>query len=373
MEHHEESAVSHHGHHEVHHGHHDGHHAESLIMANDSDSHHHHAAHHTYVFGPDARHKFELVFNLVLTFSFSVTGVLTNIANMIVFAKNGFSETTNINFFALSVSDLLIVVWFLIKNLCENPLLVHSSPLFVTLRDFFIITIPIYHAVQGYGAWVTAFITVERTVCIVYPLKVRSIFTPTRVTIVLMVVLMFELGSLVPPYATMELVWVVSPMTNVSKLRHADHHAHHGVLSYLVFYTVPSLISFTIVTVGTGVLVVKLRQTMRWRESAAQTSGKDVSQKEAKVAQSVVLVCVMFVICYSPCVYIIIKGTIDPHFHFGDPYYQNFIFSYLSVTFFLQSISSSMNMFVYINLSSKYKETFMQVFCSGKVPQGDTK
>ena len=190
---------------------------------------------------------------------------------------------------------------------------------------------------------------------------------------VLMVVLVFELGSLVPPYSTMKLVWVVSPYSNVSKLHHADDHSHHGVLSYLLFYTIPSLVSFTIVVVGTAILVVKLRQNMRWRESATQKSGKEVSQKEAKVAQSVVLVCILFVICYSPCVYIIIKGTMDPHFTFGDPYYEHFIFSYLSVTFFLQSISSSMNMFIYINLSSKYKETFMQVFCAGNAQQGGAK
>ena len=179
MDHHDESALAHQDHHVEHHGHHEplghqdphGHHGHhEAIMGNHSDGHH--LVHHTYVFGPDERHKFELVFNLVLTFSFSVAGLVTNTANMVVFVKNGFSETTNINFFALSVSDLLIVIWFVIKNLCENPLLVHSSPLFVTLRDFFLITIPIYHAVQGYGAWVTALITVERTICIVYPLKV---------------------------------------------------------------------------------------------------------------------------------------------------------------------------------------------------------
>ncbi|GFN84333.1 peptide receptor gpcr [Plakobranchus ocellatus] len=328
----------------------------------------------SYLFGADTRHIFELVFNIVLTFSFSALGLITNIGNLVVFCKNGFSETTNITFFALSVSDLLISIWFIFKNICENPFLVEDNQWFVTLRDFFFITVPLYHAIQGFGAWVTAVITVERSLCIAYPLKVKTLFTPRRVISILLVIMMFEISSLITPYSSMTLVWVKMPPTNVSKLMYStsDHHAHAGVTSYLAFYTIPSLMSFTIVVIGTGILVVKLKQSMRWRESAVQKGAKQMSQKEAKVAQSVILVCIMFVVCYSPCVYIIIKGTIDHHFHFWDPYYKHFIFAYLSITFFLQSISSSLNMFIYIKLSTKYKETFMRVFCSNKTTPNES-
>ncbi|RUS79503.1 hypothetical protein EGW08_012735 [Elysia chlorotica] len=348
--------------HQPQHGHHD---QGAATMGNQSGALHH-LGRQTYLLGPDARFKFELVFNLVLTFSFSATGVLTNSINIAVFARQGLSETANINFLALSLSDLVIVAWFLAKALCENPLLVHASPLFLTLRDFFLLTLPVYHAAQGFGAWVTALITVERTVCIVYPLRVKTIFTPARVSAALALVLLFELASLAPPYSSMQLVWVVSAGSNLTKLRHADQHGQHGALSYLVFYTAPSLAAFTVVTLGTAILVVKLRQSVRRRQEMTHKSGQEVAQKEVKVAQSVVLVCVMFVVCYSPCVYVIVKGALDPDFHFGDPYYEHFVFSYLSVTFFLQSVSSSMNMFVYIKLSSRYKQTFRQVFCAAK-------
>ncbi|GFS24157.1 chemosensory receptor A [Elysia marginata] len=114
---------------------------------------------------------FALVNDLVLICSISTFGIFTNAANIVVFLKMGFVESTNISFFALAILDLLICVYTTIAKLMYSPWLIrlHHNPN----------TVELGHAVSmivlfcgGAGAWVTAIISLERCFCIMFPLKV---------------------------------------------------------------------------------------------------------------------------------------------------------------------------------------------------------
>ena len=57
----------------------------------------------------------------VLTIIAGVFGIFTNTANISVYLKMGLSETTNISFFSLSISDLLVSMSAVVVQITYNP------------------------------------------------------------------------------------------------------------------------------------------------------------------------------------------------------------------------------------------------------------
>ena len=108
------------------------------------------------------------------TLPFSLLGVSTNIANIIVYYQIGLSESSNVNFFTLSVFDFFVSLTSFISRLLYSPF----------LRDLSTGPLTTYMAHCLSHAWVvvtcgsvmmTALISTERCVCVVFPLKVRSL------------------------------------------------------------------------------------------------------------------------------------------------------------------------------------------------------
>ena len=103
----------------------------------------------------------------------SITGVLTNLINVVVFAKMGFSETINIMFVVLSICDLTLSVVFILSNFTFTSAFESTNVLFLDIFDLALVINPFTWACFGLGSCVTALIAVERSVCIALPLKVR--------------------------------------------------------------------------------------------------------------------------------------------------------------------------------------------------------
>ena len=115
---------------------------------------------------------FSIVNDFALCAFISLFGVFTNTANIIVYSRMGFSESSNINFFALSLIDFLVslVTWLLkllyspvFKELSTGPT---TTMVAVALSPAMMVT------VCG-SAMTTALISTERCLCVVFPLKVR--------------------------------------------------------------------------------------------------------------------------------------------------------------------------------------------------------
>ena len=108
----------------------------------------------------------------------SSTGVLTNVINIVVFAKMGFSETINIMFVVLSICDLTLSLVFIISALPSTSAFESITFPFLNILDLTLVINPFTWACYGLGSCVTALIAVERSVCIALPLKVRRFGAP---------------------------------------------------------------------------------------------------------------------------------------------------------------------------------------------------
>ena len=104
-------------------------------------------------------------FATFLTPAVTIFGLFGNTANLIVYYKMGLQDTTTINFFVLAISDFTVSVSTLAIQISRASIL-GATPPAAFVASFFIF------AACGFGAMITALLSIERCLCIVLPLKV---------------------------------------------------------------------------------------------------------------------------------------------------------------------------------------------------------
>ena len=103
-------------------------------------------------------------------------GFLSNALVLWIFFTNGFATTSNINFLSLGAADLCVCSLFIVQELfIQTFRYFGNSTTFLEIwyiwRDYFF---PNREALKSFSAWITAVITLERLLCVLFPLKVSS-------------------------------------------------------------------------------------------------------------------------------------------------------------------------------------------------------
>ena len=120
----------------------------------------------------------------------SVFGMAGNILIIITYIKIGFSESINISYCALGISDFLCVTFVTWNAICFIPAFSNWNTPFIP-REF---VIPTGGASTDIfcqtTAWITACISLERCLCVVCPFKVKTLVTRRR-TLLIMITMSF--------------------------------------------------------------------------------------------------------------------------------------------------------------------------------------
>lgn len=324
------------------------------------------------------RETFDIVNFVVLCTMIGLFGITTNIINIIVFFKQGFTNTVNISFFSLAVSDLCCLVTLLWVGLCLNPLLANVG-LPWNPSEFQYLTGAWPHIICGrITSYITAYVTVERCLCIIVPLKVKEIITPGRTALAVCLIYILNIFTLVPEYATSYFEWRFFPDTNRTLLTMAFTKSRQKVVGVVFFLSsVTGLTSFAVVVVFTAVLVLKLRHISKWRKDAvvgADNSGS-LAGRDRKTMKMIVVISSILIVCYTPGTMITMATFLEPEFMLQRRY-QNMCFAMWSVAFVFQAVNSSINIFLYYKMSTRYRETLDQMlgtcfrgrYVAGKYP-----
>ena len=119
----------------------------------------------------------ELQVALTCIFSLAIPvcifGLCSNVVNIIVFYRMGFSIPTNISLFCLAIADWLTLAITTVVVFGEHPALQNAN-LIMSMRDVKFTIAVAYPGVSAMGSWITAVINVERACCIAFPMKVRK-------------------------------------------------------------------------------------------------------------------------------------------------------------------------------------------------------
>ena len=311
---------------------------------------------------------------------FNVIGIITNIITIIVFAKLGRAESTNISFQALGICDLILSVLSFWTYTNSTLRLSKIDVPFDTSTVHILTGTALWNFVVRWGALITAYISLERCLCVLKPLKVRRILTPKVTTVAVMVMFVFTVGPAVYLHFKYKFVWKSIPNQNdtilgISVIKSQAVILFGTFVNIFAGLTQP-ITAFVLVVICTVYLGIYLGRASAWRRGAtsAGTSGAETtagkgsqkeaatSQKENRVLRMVVSIAVVFIICVTPSTIHMFTLGIFQKVSF-DPKYRNFLNTLFISSSLGSSINASVNIFIYYRMGSRYKAVFRQLFC----------
>ncbi|XP_005100340.1 allatostatin-A receptor-like [Aplysia californica] len=312
----------------------------------------------------DVKLLFQMVNFAIICQIIDVFGTVTNIINIIVFVKLGFSDPVNVSLLGLTISDLGCLVTLIWHNICYNPLFNEMDLPFDPIDVQYLTAGWPHVTFTRITAWITAFITFERCLCIALPLKVKNIITPKRVAIVIVCLFIILIASVSPVYYVNRIGPKLSQKRNrtVIGLLFTEDREEVEAISFAVNNVIVPFCAFFVVIVCTVTLVVKLRSKTKWRKETASAGKSDnFSGRDQKVTKMVMMISTLFIVCFTPVSVMFIGMTVEPELSI-DGQYRNLFFILFSFGFILESTNSALNIFIYYEMSSKYRTVFNHTF-----------
>ncbi|GFR73038.1 chemosensory receptor A [Elysia marginata] len=321
----------------------------------------------------ELRLKIEFILSIVMQI-INVTALVANSFNIAVFVKLGFAESSNISLLALSINDLIATVMSVWTCIC-------GVPAFKTLDlPFNPDTIILYFGTGSWGfvircgAWITVYISFERCLCILMPLKIKQLITTKSTAVIIGIITVLTLSPIITLYVRWKFEWVLSPKTNrtileVVVVNKPGLALFETVMHYLVGM-ISVFLAFVIVVVCTVFLAIHLKRSSQWRKSAIseKSSHSDISDiskkpmltKEERLVKIVISIAVVFIVCFTPNAVYHLCHALFPDFSFLGRY-RNLLYVTFMPTSILQSISATVNIFIYYSMGTRFRNAFREM------------
>lgn len=310
------------------------------------------------------RDIYMIVNYVLLTSIISLFGLGANMMNICVFYKQGFNSTMNITFCGLAISDLGSLLGLLWGGVCVNPLFINSNVDIVPPEILHLTSgIPHICFVRITG-WITVFITAERCLCITFPLTIKQIITPKVTIVTVLFIYISTMLSFLPEFETSYFDWKFYPERNRTLLGlmfTSNRKSKEGIVFCL--YSVLGTASFIAVIIFTIILVVQLKQKTKWRKkaNADRERSESISVRDRRTMNMVVLIASVLIVCYTPGVVVSMASFFVPEFSVAGQQVNIFYVAW-SFVFIFEAFNSSINIVLYYKMSTKYRQTFHELF-----------
>lgn len=202
--------------------------------------------------------------------------------------------------------------------------------------------------------------------CITLPLKIKRIVTPKLTMVCVCSIFVVNMVSFFPEYATFYIGWKFYEERNRTLLGLVPNSKKMEGLGFFLFSVLGSA-SFVAVILFTAVLVFQLKRKSKWRgtANACKISSESISNRDRKTMNMVVMIAIVLIVCYVPGVVISMTSFFEPKFSILGEESNAFHVSW-SFAFIFEALNSSVNIFVYYNMSTKFRETFQELICFSK-------
>ncbi|KAK0042219.1 FMRFamide receptor [Biomphalaria pfeifferi] len=305
--------------------------------------------------------------NVVCGEVISVIGIVANGVSIAVFCKLGFHDSVDVTLTALAISDIGSLVSLQFYNIMVNPWMSSAQLPFEPPDATILFSVyPHIYFIRVTGL-ITAFAALERCVCVVLPLKVKDIFTCKRAMLIILILFLISISNVIAPYYYFRFGWILSPERNSSILRIIPKkNWYFGIgLSYMFNDIFIQYLTFAVLIACTVITSVTLHRNATWKKSISKGGYRKVenkvSLKEIKVVKMLYFVSVTFIVCLLPLSTTLTAVGVVEDLSLNGAYYQVARLCYC-VSFTMETVSSSMNAFIYYSMSSKYKRAFMTLF-----------
>uniref|UniRef100_A0A2C9M6R8 G-protein coupled receptors family 1 profile domain-containing protein n=1 Tax=Biomphalaria glabrata TaxID=6526 RepID=A0A2C9M6R8_BIOGL len=295
-----------------------------------------------------------------------LAGIAANVIVIRVFVLEGFKDGVNISLVSLALSDLGALITLQLYNVMVNPWLAEADLPFLPLEVQSLYAFYPHNYFSRVRGFVTAFVTLERCLCVAWPLKVKQLLTnrvsfACNASIYLIMVL-----NVSPNYIMTYCDWKFVKSRNRTLYGILYRPNKDLVFSYTYFVTdffIP-FFAFFIVLFCTIVIVITLRSKALWRKSfssAGEATGKGIPGKERKVMLMISAVSVIFIVCFIPFCAILTARALVPGMGINGTYW-NLVLLVGSVAFFMETVNCSISIVVYFKMSSKFRARILEMF-----------
>lgn len=137
---------------------------------------------------------------------------------------------------------------------------------------------------------------------------------------------------------------------------------HVQKISFAINNFAMPVVAFVVITLCTTILVVNLDKNVKWRKSTT-VGNSNFSNRNLKVSKMILMISALFISCFVPVTIIMLALTFEPDLTVGG---KNLDLGLVAggVGFLLEAINSSSNIYIYYNMSTKYREAFRSLFCT---------
>ena len=311
----------------------------------------------------------------VLDILLGVLATGANVVTIIVYLRLGFSDSINISLIALAISDCGIAVTTISMTLCM------ILPEIMT-TDF---TNGIGMATSAYphvlfsriSGLITMYLSIERYLCVSLPLKVKTIITPRRTFIVMVII--FSIFAMYPlGYIRYPIAWIFHHERNTTLLAVFPVTDPNiilvGNIYILIVASIIPLFTFFSVVLCTILLTLSLQKSKAWRDtnkSAASTTTGTLDEgsksalkpsKEMRAVKMLIIIATVFIVASIPsCVHIVGMMAVPGYSLNGR--FDN-VWDVISMsTWGVNSINSGVNVVIYYRMSIKFRQAVLGLFC----------
>ena len=311
-----------------------------------------------------------------------------NIVTIIVYCKMGFADSTTISLTALAISDFLVAATAV--NCGLSFILPQVPNAWFTNGIFMSFAGAPHFALTKTSAVITTYLSVERYLCVLFPLKIRMMFTRFRTLVAMLIIFVITLGPTSIVILNYPMGWMFYPERNrtllgVLPVNDAILIAAHAVTRFY-FSILLTLLTFFTVTITTVLLAVSLKKSKAWRDAnrsmapthighkngdaPLSTSEPDTKQsKETKAVKMVIAIATLFIGTNIPFSIFVVSTAVVPGFDVGGQYDK--IYSVMAIVcVMINGINSGGNIFIYYNMSSKFRHAMLCLFRGKKIRIG---
>ncbi|KAH9495344.1 hypothetical protein Btru_017483 [Bulinus truncatus] len=316
-----------------------------------------------------------MVFNLLICGEIiGLLGIVANIINIRIFAKQGFQDSVNVTLTALAFSDLGALISLQMTTLLTNPFVFGAPLSFSPVEVIGMVSFYPHSYFIRVSGFITAFAAFERCLCVVLPLKVKKIITCRTAVVVNVSIFLVITLNLVTPYYYVYFSWTFYPFLNRSVLgvSYRDGWEAAFGISYFITDLLEPYLTFFLLITFTIILTLKLKTKASWRKSATGSSSNsknNLSTKEKRLVVMLTTVSIIFIVCLIPQSAILTAVSIEQELNAKGAYFDVALMIYC-FAYLMESICSSVNIIVYYKMSTKYRDTVTEMLASFRKKTG---
>ena len=314
----------------------------------------------------------------------SVFGMAGKILIIITYIKIGFSESINISYCALGISDALCVTFITWNAICFIPAFSNWNPPVIP-REF---VIPTGGASTDIfcqtTAWITACISLERCLCVVFPFKVKTLVTRRRTlfgVITISSVIIVPLLGLNCVLYVFDKTFDIERNRTLLRLKYRNANLADKIYDIYVIYRTVFLNCLPLLTIliCTIYLTIHLKISAKWRLGNSHRPGKGKENpdntndesakrkygKDMRVVKTVLSIAVAFLLLGTLSVLRLVVAMIWTEFRPLGGFGKSYRFT-SRLAFLLLQTNSSVNFIIYYRMGSKFRQSVKDMFCTHK-------